>query len=222
MPTLRIREVRLPELHLPEMSRDDISRAFDGARRDLDLSKLNPKDVEIPEIDLTKVEVPKIDLSKVEVPKIDLTKIDLPKVDLTKAVVAATTLGRTSRRPRLPFVLGGLITLGLVGYALMTSPTVRPKLEDLGRRIRQRIEERRAMMQERAEHDPIAFDAAVAVPIQPSAYASSAPGDGSPFDGSSDLPDGLGEDVAHEAPAAYAAIGDETTAYESTEARSEV
>ena len=62
----------------------------------------------------------------------------------------------------------------------------------------------------------------MAVPIQPSAYASSAPGDGSPFDGSSDLPDGLGEDVAHDAPAAYAAIGDETTTYESTEARSEV
>ena len=105
----------------------------------------------------------------------------------------------------------------------MTSPAVRPKLQEAGRRIRQRIDERRAMMRDDADLEAVAFDAAVAVPIEPSAFQASAPKDGSPFDGSSDLPDGLGADVSRDAPAAYAAIGDETTAYEpSLEAHSEV
>jgi hypothetical protein len=175
------------------MSRDDISRAFDDARKN--------------------VEMPEIDLSKVEVPKIDLPKIDVSKIDIPKAVAAAGLIGRTTRRPRLPFIIGGLVTLGLVGYALMTSPAVRPKLQEAGRRIRERIDERRAMMRDDADLEAVAFDAAVAVPIEPSAFQGSAPKDGSPFDGSSSLPDGLGADVSR----------DETTAYEpSLEAHSEV
>ena len=112
-----------------------------------------------------KIEMPKIDLSKVEMPKIDVTKIDIPK-----AVAAAGLARRTTRRPRLPFLIGGLVTLGLVGYALMSSPAVRPKLQEAGRRIRQRIDERRAMMQDDADLEAVAFDAAVAVPIEPSAF----------------------------------------------------
>ena len=42
-----------------------------------------------------------------------------------------------------------------------------------------------------------AFDAAVAVPVQPSVYADDAPTTGSPFDGTNGLPEGLGaEQVA--------------------------
>ena len=87
MPMLRIREVRLPELHLPEMSRDDISRAFDDAR----------KNVEMPDVDLSKIEMPKIDLSKVELPKIDVTKIDIPKAVPPPAWSGAPRAGRACR-----------------------------------------------------------------------------------------------------------------------------
>ena len=200
MPTLRIREVRLPELHLPEMSREDISRAIGDATRDIDLSRLDPRGKELPEIEL---------------PKVDLKKIDLSGIDLPKAVASASALRGGSRRSRVPFVIGGLITLGLVGYALMTSPTVRPRLTSLGQRLKERVDERRAAMEARREaEDAHAFDAAVAVPIEPAAFADSAPTNGSPYDGSSELPEGLGADVASESPTAYAALADETTPYE--------
>jgi hypothetical protein len=204
MPTLRIREVRLPELHLPEMSRDDIGRAIGDATRDIDLSRLDPRGKDMPEIDL----------SKIELPKIDLKKIDLSGIDIPKAVATASAMRGKSRRSRLPFVVGGLITLGLVGFALMSSPAVRPRLTSLGQRLKEKVDERRAAMDARRDADEAhAFDAAVAVPIERSAFASSAPKNGSPFDGSSELPEGLGADVASESPTAYAALADETTPY---------
>ncbi len=209
MPTLRIREVRLPELHLPEMSREDISRAIGDATRDIDLSRLDPRGKEMPDIDLPKVDLKKIDLSGIDLPKA------VAAIDLQKAVATASAMRGGKRRSRVPFVVGGLITLGLVGYALMSSPAVRPRLTSLGQRLKERVDERRAAMAARGEADEAhAFDAAVAVPIQPSAFADSAPTNGSPFDGSSDLPEGLGADVASEAPTAYAALADETTPYE--------
>jgi hypothetical protein len=208
MPSLRIREVRLPELHLPEMSRDDISRAIGDATRDIDLSRLDPRGKDMPEIDL---------------PKIDLKKIDLSGIDLPKAVASASALRGGKRRSRVPFVIGGLITLGLVGYALMSSPTVRPRLQTLGQRVKEKVDEQRAAMAaRRVAGEAHAFDAAVAVPIQPSAFSDSAPTNGSPFDGSSELPEGLGADVASEAPNAYSALADETTPYEpATEVRAD-
>lgn len=212
MPSLRIREVRLPELHLPEMSRDDISRAIGDATRDIDLSRLDPRGKDMPEIDL-----PKIDLKK-----IDLSGIDLPKA-VASASASASALRGGKRRSRVPFVIGGLITLGLVGYALMSSPTVRPRLQTLGQRVKEKVDEQRAAMAARREAgEAHAFDAAVAVPIQPSAFSDSAPTNGSPFDGSSELPEGFGADVASEAPNAYSALADETTPYEpATEVRAD-
>jgi hypothetical protein len=105
MPTMRIKEVRLPELHLPEMSRDDITRAIGDATRDIDLTRLDPRRVDLPEV--------AADLSR------ELSKIDLPK-----AVASAATVGRP-QRSRLPFVIGGLITLGLVAFAVASSPILR-------------------------------------------------------------------------------------------------
>ena len=177
MPELRIKEVRLPELHLPEMSRDDITRTIGDAARDIDLSRLDPRRLDVPDLS---------DISR------ELSKIDLPK-----AVQNATG----SRRSRLPFVIGGLLTLGLVAFAVATSPVLRPRLEAAAKRARERVEELRAERMGPAE-EPHAFDAAVAVPIEPTAFSADAPTDGSPFDGSADLPDGFGGAVADLSPAA--------------------
>jgi hypothetical protein len=121
MPELRLKEVRLPELRLPEMSKDDIARAIGDARR--------------------------IDLPEVDLPRIDLSKVDLPRLDVPKAVASATQaagLVRSARRPRLPFIIGGLVTLALVGFALLNSPAVKPRLAEAARRARERMDERRA------------------------------------------------------------------------------
>lgn len=177
MPELRIKEVRLPELHLPEMSRDDISRTIGDAARDIDLTRLDPRRLDLP----------------------DFSGIgrELSKIDVPKAVATATTLGRT-RRSRLPFVIGGLLTLGLVAFAVATSPILRPRLEAAAQRARERFDEIRA--ERMAGEDAHAFDAAVAVPIQPAAFSADAPVDGTPFDGSAPLPEGFGEMVADESP----------------------
>lgn len=147
MPDLRFREVHLPEvhlpeLHLPEMSRDDIVRAVGDARRDIDLSRLDPRRFEMPAFGAPKMERPRIDLSKVDLPRIDLSKVDVPRTVATAAQAAG--LVRAARRPRLPFVIGGLVTLAIVGFALANSPVLRPRLEEIARRARQRIDERRA------------------------------------------------------------------------------
>jgi hypothetical protein len=177
MPELRLREVHLPELHLPEMSRDDIARAIGDARRDL----------------------PDVELPKVDMPKFDMTKVDLSKVDVAKAVTTAAQavgLVRATRRPRLPFVVGGLVVVGLIGAVVVASPVLRPRLTELGRRVRERIDAWRAGRDSSWEStEPRAFDAAVAVPIEPSAFSASSPAVGSPLDGPSELPEGLGASV---------------------------
>lgn len=180
MPTLSIKEVRLPELHLPEMSRDDITKTIGDTARDIDLSRLDPRRIEMPDL---------ADIQR-----------ELSKVDVPKAVAGVTMLGRAAPRSRLPFVIGGLLTLGLVAFAVATSPILRPRLEAAARRARERMDEMRA---ERMSHDEAhAFDAAVAVPIEPAAFSAEAPVDGTPFDGSAPLPDGFGAAVADLSPAA--------------------
>lgn len=179
MPDLRLNELRLPELHLPEMSRDDIVQAVNDKRRDIDLSRFDPRRIELPEVDLSKVDVQKA---------------------MTEAAQAAG-IARRNRLPRLPFVIGGLVTLGLVAYAAITNPRVKPRLDALARKARASFEERRARWE--AEHgtdvEPRAFDAAVAAPVESSPFAD-APVSGSPYDGPSDLPAGFGADVYHDGP----------------------
>ena len=185
MPELRIKEVRLPELRLPEMSRDDIDRVMDDARDQI---------ADLPLPDLTKV-----DLSRVELPRLDLGKIDLSKVDLPKAVAGAPFIGRRSTR-RWPFVLGGLVAITALTAVVLNQPAVRSWLERFGRDAKQRLDDRRARMEARRQ-GAHAFDAAVAVPVQPSVYADDAPASGSPFDGPSDLPEGLGAEFTSTTPA---------------------
>ena len=140
MPQLTRPEVRLPELHLPEMSRDDITRVIGDVRRDVDLSRLDPRRIDLPEVDLTKV---REDLAKVEMPKIDLSDIDVPRfvASATQAAGVATGLRRPSR---LPIVVGVLVTLAIVGIALATSPMFRPRLEAIARKARARLDARMA------------------------------------------------------------------------------
>jgi hypothetical protein len=185
MPDLRLKEVHLPELRLPEMSREDIARAIGDARRDVDLGRFDPRRMDTPDVDL---------------PAIDLSRIDLPKaVANASAAIGLARTSRLPRIPRLPLVIGGLVTLAVVGYAILTSPFVKPRLTEMARRAREMAEERRAARQD--ADSPRAFDAAVAVPVEPSAYTDTAPDGGSPFDGPSALPDGLGAGVHEEAPA---------------------
>ena len=87
-----------------------------------------------------------------------------------------------------------------MAIAVATSPRVRPKLEQAAGEAKRRIDEMRAERELR-DQEAHAFDSAVAVPIAPSAFAGDAPATGSPYDGSSELPDGFGADVASETPA---------------------
>jgi hypothetical protein len=169
MPDMRLREVHLPELHLPEMSRDDIVRAIGDATRDVDLSRFDPRRIELSESARTRLETTKADLSS-----IDLSKVDVPKAIAT--VTQAAGLVRLVRRPRLPFVIGGLVTLGLIGYALATSPVVRPRLDDVARKARARIDAMRTPADEEPieELDVDVEVEAIAVPIEPSAFIEDA------------------------------------------------
>lgn len=181
MPDLRLNDIRLPELRLPEMSRDDIVQAMSDKRKDLDLGRFDPRRLELPDIDLSDVDVPKA----------------------VKGAAQAAGIVRTNRMPRLPFVIGGLVTLALVGFAVLSSPKIKPRLEAMAARAKERIEERRArwdMEHEAESMEPRAFDAAVAVPVDSSAYAGTVDGQTSPFDGPSDLPAGFGADVYHDGP----------------------
>lgn len=110
---------------------------------------------------------------------LDLSAIDLSRIDVPKAIATATQaagLVRATRRPRLPFVLGGLVAIGLVGFAILRSPAVRPRVEEAGRRARQAIDERRAAMAATDEvGETLELDAsaeAVAIPIEPDAFAT--------------------------------------------------
>ena len=96
------RESRLHELRLPGIGRDGIARG---------LSEIHAPDV-------SKIERPNI-----EMPDIDLSRIDLPRIDVAKTVVgAATAAGLVRRRrPRLPFLLGAAIIVGLTGWAAAAS-----------------------------------------------------------------------------------------------------
>lgn len=141
MPRIPLGEVRLPELHLPEMSREQISRALADIRGD------GAREVERVRSEAPRLELPDIDLPKVELPKVDLSKVDLPKA-VADAAVAAGLVKR--RRSRLPFVIAGLVTLAVVGYALLTSPTIRPRVDEAARKLRSRFDEFRgeSMMDE--------------------------------------------------------------------------
>jgi hypothetical protein len=179
MPELRLKDVRFPVLRLPEMSRDDISAALGDMRRDIADAAQDIADAGR-DIDLSKIELPKVDVSR---------------ADVSKAVEnAAQAVGIRQKRSRVPFVVAGIVTLGLVAWALFSSP-VTPRLREAAARARERLDE---MRERRAfdEDDAHAFDASVAVPVEPSAYADATSSTDSPFaEPPSDLPNGLGSDM---------------------------
>ena len=128
MPELRIRDSRIPELHLPEMSREDIARAIGDATKDVDLSRLDPRKLDLPDMsDITR----------------ELSKVDVP------AALATIGIVRRSPRPRAPFIIGGLIALGVAAFAIARSPMVRPKLETFAQRAREEFDARRLAREER-------------------------------------------------------------------------
>ena len=122
MPTLRIKEVRIPELHLPEMSRDDIAKAIGDVTKDL-------RNLDLPDAS-------------------DIAR-ELSKVDVPAAIESITSGRRGGRMSRAPLVLGGIVVLGIVTVALAMSPMFRPKLEQMARRAREEFEARRDAATER-------------------------------------------------------------------------
>lgn len=198
MPDLHLRE-RLPELKLPEMSRDDIAKALGEARKELgevrkDLNDFR-RELEVPRMDLSK-----IDPSKFEMPNIDVGKEfrdakkdlrDAGKYMARNARSAAQDAGLVKRPSRLPFVIAGAVTLGLVGWALANSPSVKARLRLAAQQIQDKMAERRAAWD---DEEPHAFDAAVAVPVQPSASAGAMSDKDSPFaEPPSDTPETFGK-----------------------------
>lgn len=186
MPDLSLKGVRRPDLRLPEVSRDDIGRAIEDVRRDVDLSRFDPR-------------------------KFDMPTIDLSKVDVPAAVTSAAQAVGVVKRPRsrVPFVVGGLIVTGLIAWVAANSPAIRPRIDAAIARARTAIQARRDAMHddEGPSTEPRAFDAAVAAPIDQGSFTSDAPTNGSPFDGGADLPDGFGADVKRLDPATSVADG---------------
>lgn len=181
MPELRLKDLHFPDFRLPEMSRDDIAKALGEARKELgDVRK------ELGEMRHD------IDFSKVR-------EIELPRVAVPKAVTEAAQAVGLVKRPRskVPFVAGALVTLGLVGWAVRSSPSLMARFRSVAQSARERID---AMRSNGDDMEPRAFDAAVTIPIQSSAYSEDLPAADSPFDGPTDLPKGLGANGAHGSP----------------------
>ena len=142
------------------------------------MPELRLREVRLPELHLP--EMSRDDITRaigdatrdVELPSVDLSKIDVPKA--VASASQAVGLSRSTRVPRLPFIIGGLVTLGLIGFALLNSPAVKPRLQELARKAKEQIEERRAGRmavdastdEASTTVDPSGFDA----PIAPGAW----------------------------------------------------
>jgi hypothetical protein len=217
------KDFRLPELRLPEMSRDDIAKALGEARKELrevrkDIEEFR-RDFEAPRVDLTAMEMPRVDIDKVangarhsakqvaesanQVAK-DASKQakeaskqakEASKQVAKSARGAAESAGlvKPDRMSRVPFVLAGIVTLGLVSWALINSPGVKMRLRESAQRARERMAERRTAWD--LDDDTRAFDAARTAGVKPSTYSASIDSADSPFsEPPAPLPEGLGTD----------------------------
>lgn len=179
MPELHLKDLRFPELRMPEMTRDDIAKALSEARKELG-------------------EVRK-ELGEMR-HDIDLSRIDVPKAMSDAAISVGQTVGLVKRpRSRLPFIAGALVTLGLVGWVVRSSPSIKSRIQGIVQSARERMDAMQASNDDASSDDmePRAFDAAVTIPVEPSAYADDLASSNSPFDGPTDLPKGLGTNGAH-------------------------
>ena len=209
MPELKLKDIRKdlrwPELRLPEMTRDDIAKAIGEARKEMaevrrDLNEfrreLEPKvdearsDIESAANDISKeARAAAKDARKAGK---DMSKALGKNVEKGRkeAMKAAQDAGLIKKPSRIPYVVGGLITLGLVGWALST-PSVKDRLRSAARQARERIE---AMRAERMESDDTyAFDAAERADVRSSSFDDAIPSADSPYAAPpSDLPSGMG------------------------------
>jgi hypothetical protein len=201
MPELNLKELRkdlhLPELRLPEMSRDDIAKALGDARKEIrevrkELADFR-QDFEMPRVDVTTVELPAVDMNKIAdgakqgAKQVAETARGNAKQVAKEARKAAEQAGlvKRSRMSRLPFVLAGIVTLGLVTWAFANSPSVKTRLRESAQRARERMMERRT-----------AFDASSTAGVRSSTYSGSIDSVNSPFaEPPSPLPEGLGSDA---------------------------
>jgi len=211
MPELNLKElrkdIRWPELRLPEMSRDDIAKALGEARKELrevrkDIEEFR-HDFEMPRVDVSAVEMPSVDMSKVaDGAKQASKQVAESAKDGAKQVAkgardAAESAGlvKPDRLPRAPFILAGLVTLGLVGWALISSPSVKTRLREVAQRAREQMNERRSAWD--LDDDTRAFDSAETAGVALSAYSYSIDSADSPFaEPPMQLPEGLGTDGA--------------------------
>lgn len=182
MPTFTRKSFQLPELHLPEMRRDDIAKTLSDVRHELGEVRR--------EIDKSRADLAKLQLPKFEMPDVDLSRLDVPRA-VTSAAQSAGLMKR--RRSRAPFVLGGLVTIALLIWAALRSPSVQERVRTIAQDARERID----AMRTPADLEPHAFDAADTMAVEGSTYADASIGGETPFDGPSDLPSGLGNNGAH-------------------------
>jgi len=182
MPTLTRKSFQLPELHLPEMRRDDIAKTLADVRHELGEVRR--------EIDKSRADIANLHLPKFEMPDVDLSRLDVPKA-VTSAAQSVGLMKR--RRSRTPFIIGGLVTLALLIWAALRSPTVQERVRTVAQDARERID----AMRTTADLEPHAFDAADTMAVEGSAFTDAPIGSESPYDGPSDLPSGLGNNGAH-------------------------
>lgn len=209
MPALNLKDIRkdlrFPELRLPEMSRDDIAKALGEARKEMadvrrDLNEFR-RDFEMPNINVSRADVENVadDVARnareaakdARKASKDAAKVLGKNVEKGRkeALKAAQKAGIVKKPSRVPYVLGGLVTLGLVGWALST-PSVKDRLRSVAQQARERFDEMRA--ERMRSDDPYAFDAAQPAGVAPSPFSDAVSSD-SPFaQPPSDLPDGLG------------------------------
>ncbi|HEX2470083.1 MAG TPA: hypothetical protein VHK05_05795 [Candidatus Limnocylindrales bacterium] len=213
MPELNLKDLRkdlrLPELRLPEMSRDDIAKALGEARKELrgvrkDIEDFR-REFEMPRVDLAAVDMDKVtgparegakqvtDTAKQSARQASKQAKEASKQVAKGAREAAESAGlvKPNRMRRMPFVLAGLVTIGLVAWALLNSPSVKVRLRDSAQRARERMNERRTAWD--LDDDTRAFDAAKTAGVKSSAYSDSIDSADSPFaEPPAPLPEGLG------------------------------
>lgn len=210
MPELKLKDIRKdlrwPELRLPEMTRDDIAKAIGEARKEMadvrrDLNDFR-REFEAPKVDVTRSDIESAanDISKEAMAAAkdarkagkEMSKALGKNVEKGRkeAMKAAQDAGLIKKPSRIPYVVGGLITLGLVGWALST-PGVKDRLRSAARQARERIEEMRA--ERMGSDDTYAFDAAERADVRSSSFDGAIPSADSPYAAPpSDLPSGMG------------------------------
>jgi hypothetical protein len=208
MPELNLkdlrRDFRLPELRLPEMSRDDIAKALGDARKEIREVRKELADFRqdfdmpraavsaLPAVDMTKIADTAKDGAKQVADGARDNATQIAK-EARKAAEQAGLMKRSSTR-RVPFVLAGLVTLGLVTWAFANSPSVKMRIREGTQRARERMAERRSSWD--LDSEPRAFDAAPTAGVQSSTYSDSIPSTNSPYaEPPSELPEGLGSET---------------------------